>query len=101
MGRRRLLVPEARAAMNGLKKDVARELRRAPEDALPDRRRPPAAGTLAPPPASPAPGAEEDGGALTTEQAGRMGGPIGGNMVRRLIELAKDELAAEDPGRRP
>jgi small acid-soluble spore protein D (minor alpha/beta-type SASP) len=34
-----------------------------------------------------------DNGTLTTESAGRVGGKIGGTMVREMIRLAKEQLA--------
>ncbi|WP_438317886.1 small, acid-soluble spore protein, alpha/beta type [Sporosarcina sp. FA9] len=32
-------------------------------------------------------------GNLTSEQAGKIGGPIGGNMVREMVKLAQEQLA--------
>ena len=32
-------------------------------------------------------------GQLTSEQAGKVGGPIGGNMVKEMIKMAKDQMA--------
>ncbi|WNQ10399.1 alpha/beta-type small acid-soluble spore protein [Paenibacillus aurantius] len=31
-------------------------------------------------------------GRLTTEEAGRVGGPIGGAMVREMVKMAKEQL---------
>jgi len=36
---------------------------------------------------------KEDNGNLTSKQAGTVGGPIGGNMVREMIKLAQEQLA--------
>ncbi len=36
---------------------------------------------------------EADGGNMTTREAGTKGGAVGGEMVKRLIELAQQELA--------
>ncbi|WP_214626849.1 alpha/beta-type small acid-soluble spore protein [Paenibacillus agaridevorans] len=36
-------------------------------------------------------------GNLTTEEAGHIGGRIGGSMVKELIRLAQDQLAKGDP----
>ena len=69
MGRRRkLLVPEARMALQTLKADVLRE------KVIP---RPETADT----------------GAWTASEAGKMGGEVGGQMIQRLVELAKEDLA--------
>jgi hypothetical protein len=64
------LVPEARAAMDRLRGQVV------------DPASVPYANTA-------------DKGNLTTRQAGEMGGEIGGSMVRKLIEIAEQELSAE------
>lgn len=37
-----------------------------------------------------------DNGDLTTRQAGKIGGQIGGSMVKRLIQIAEQELAREN-----
>jgi len=37
-----------------------------------------------------------DNGNLTTRQAGKIGGQIGGSMVKRLIAIAEEELAREN-----
>ncbi len=36
-----------------------------------------------------------DNGNLTTRQAGRIGGKIGGNMVQKLVKIAQQELSEE------
>jgi len=36
-----------------------------------------------------------DNGDLTTRQVGRIGGQMGGSMVRRLIEMAQQQLVDE------
>jgi small acid-soluble spore protein D (minor alpha/beta-type SASP) len=69
---RSLLVPESRAAMDALKKDVLRD------NALQQASQSPEA---------------KDGGELTSRQAGKIGGPIGGSMVKRLVEIAEEQLA--------
>nr|WP_310739790.1 alpha/beta-type small acid-soluble spore protein [Oceanobacillus alkalisoli] len=35
---------------------------------------------------------EGDNGQLTSRQAGKIGGPIGGNMVKEMIEIAKEQM---------
>lgn len=37
----------------------------------------------------------QDNGDMTTRQAGKIGGAIGGSMVQRLIQIAEQELAKE------
>lgn len=66
--RRKLLVPEARTALQALKEDVVREKV--------------IAGSEAP-----------DKGAWTTSEPGKMGGGVEGRMIQRLVELAKEDLA--------
>ena len=36
---------------------------------------------------------KEYNGNLTSEQAGKIGGPIGGNMVKEMVKLAQEQLA--------
>ncbi len=38
-------------------------------------------------------------GQLTTENAGKVGGPIGGAMVREMIRMAQEKLASTPPTR--
>ncbi|WP_067931010.1 alpha/beta-type small acid-soluble spore protein [Alicyclobacillus kakegawensis] len=102
--RNRLLVPEARQAIDQLKQQVSDEIQRS---APPTPPAPPltAAGPGAPA-AAPARGQRArasvdktrsiDGGQLTTREAGELGGEIGGNMVKRLIEIAEQELAQKE-----
>lgn len=33
-----------------------------------------------------------DNGELTSRQAGKVGGPIGGNMVKEMIQMAKEQI---------
>lgn len=88
MGRRRLLVPEARAAMQQLKVEAIDAVhgRTHHEKQQQETRVVPA----------PERQAQTDGGALTTSEAGRIGGPIGGEMVRKMVALAKAELTDHD-----
>ena len=73
MGRRRkLLVPEARMALQTLKAEVVREKKATLRSDVADQ------------------------GALTTSEAGTMGGEVGGQMIQRLVALAKEDLAKED-----
>ena len=36
---------------------------------------------------------KEYNGNLTSEQAGKIGGPIGGNMVKEMVKLAQEQIA--------
>jgi len=77
--RNNILVPEARAELNQLKAKVAGT--QSPEDAKFEA-------------------AEEVGvplkngynGQLTAEQAGKVGGRLGGNMVKELVKMAQQNL---------
>ncbi|PLR83604.1 MULTISPECIES: alpha/beta-type small acid-soluble spore protein [Bacillus] len=77
--RNKILIPEARAGLDQLKARVAGTAN--PEDAKYEV-------------------AAEQGiplrkgynGKLTSEQAGKVGGPLGGNMVREMINMAKQSL---------
>lgn len=35
---------------------------------------------------------EGDNGQLTSKQAGKIGGPIGGNMVKEMVKMAQEQL---------
>jgi hypothetical protein len=37
-----------------------------------------------------------DNGHLTSRQAGKIGGPIGGSMVKEMIEMAKEQLTKRE-----
>lgn len=101
--RRSLLVPEARQALDQLKDQVMVERR---WDAAPG------IGSGAMPSTQPMGGPTVEGvaqslnipynprdnGDMTTRQAGRLGGEIGGSMVKRLIDIAEQQLAQQ---RRP
>ncbi|WDL96323.1 alpha/beta-type small acid-soluble spore protein [Alicyclobacillus sp. ALC3] len=67
--RHRLLIPEARAALDSMKDRVVDQK----QVQLP----------------------RGDGGDMTTRQAGALGGEIGGSMVQKLIEVAEQTLVAE------
>ncbi|XXM74378.1 alpha/beta-type small acid-soluble spore protein [Lysinibacillus sphaericus] len=79
MSKRRLLVPEAREAMDQLKAKVAgvsdpkeAKFEVAREQGIPlDNRY---------------------NGKLTSEQAGKIGGRMGGNMVKELVRMAQENL---------
>ncbi|GIO24109.1 alpha/beta-type small acid-soluble spore protein [Oceanobacillus sp. J11TS1] len=35
---------------------------------------------------------KRDNGQLTSRQAGKVGGPIGGNMIKEMINMAKEQM---------
>ncbi|MBX6351845.1 MAG: alpha/beta-type small acid-soluble spore protein [Thermoflavifilum sp.] len=80
--RRRLLVPEARAAMDALRGSVMADETKQPNADVADVAR--QVGV---------PYNERDNGEMTTRQAGKIGGEIGGSMVRRLIAIAEQQMA--------
>ena len=93
MGRRRLLVPEARKALQSMKLDI---MAHSVEGAVEKRGGPPVDHHSADQPLTQQRDRilEPDDGSTTTREAGAKGGAVGGNMVKRLVELAQKELAA-------
>ncbi|WP_409302223.1 alpha/beta-type small acid-soluble spore protein [Peribacillus sp. SCS-155] len=78
--RRNILVPEARSAMDQLKAHVAGTA--SPEDAKFEAAR--EVGV---------PLQRGYNGRLTSEQAGTVGGRLGGNMVQQLIKMAQQNMS--------
>ncbi|TCP53292.1 small acid-soluble spore protein alpha/beta type [Tumebacillus sp. BK434] len=81
--RRRLLVPEARSALDQLKADVmntmtpeAAKFESAQRQQIPLQK-------------------DGDNGELTAREAGKVGGPIGGQMVKKLIAMAQMQMMNE------
>ncbi|MCG7345405.1 alpha/beta-type small acid-soluble spore protein [Sporosarcina sp. ACRSL] len=90
MGRnRRILVPEARKQLDKLKVDVMRAKGYSVDEERPDSVKFEIAKELG------IPLSEEYNGKLTSEQAGKIGGPIGGNMVKEMVRLAQEQLTKE------
>ncbi|ASS76117.1 hypothetical protein CIG75_14890 [Tumebacillus algifaecis] len=85
--RRRLLVPEARNALDQLKADVMQTM--TPEQAKYEsaQRQGIALQT------------DGDNGELTAREAGKVGGPIGGQMVKKMIALAQMQMLNEQQER--
>jgi hypothetical protein len=79
---RRLLVPEARDALERLKMDVMGV--NAPQDAKFKSAQ-----------QQNVPLQQGDNGGLTAREAGKVGGPIGGQMVKKLIALAQMQMMNE------
>jgi len=77
--RRKLLVPEAREALDRIMADVMNTM--TPEEAKFESAR-----------RQNVPLTTGDNSQLTAEQAGKVGGPIGGQMVKKLIALAQMQM---------
>lgn len=93
MGRRnrRLLVPEAGEAMQTLKANVMRQEGYTVDENRPDDVKYEVAGEL---------GIRMnrgDNGQMKTEDAGHVGGRIGGPMIREMIRMAQEKLAKRQP----
>ncbi|MFF2094424.1 alpha/beta-type small acid-soluble spore protein [Paenibacillus sp. NPDC058174] len=86
---RRLLVPEARQAMQSFKADVMRQEGYAVDPNHPDGVKYEVASELG------IPLKAGDNGDLKTEDAGQIGGKIGGAMVREMIRLAQEKLTRQ------
>ncbi|MGZ4031215.1 MAG: alpha/beta-type small acid-soluble spore protein [Tumebacillaceae bacterium] len=80
--RRRLLVPEARDALDRLKSDVMNTVT-ADQAKFESAKR------------QNVPLQQGYNGNLTAKQAGQVGGPIGGQMVKKMIALAQMQLMNE------
>lgn len=93
--RNRLLVPEARQALDRLKCEVIQEAAPSPDTCCtvnPNDIKYTAARQVG------VPLAKGDNGGITARQAGKVGGQMGGAVVRRLVELAREQLAERNPG---
>lgn len=88
--RRRLLVSEAEQGMQALKADVMKREGYSVNPARPDDVKYEVAKTLG------VPLQPGDNGELQTEDAGRVGGKIGGPMVREMIRLAQEQMMKQN-----
>jgi hypothetical protein len=86
--RRKLLVPEAREALDLIKSQVMNTA--TPEEAKFESAR-----------RQNVPLTHGDNSQLTAEQAGKVGGPIGGQMVKKLIALAQMQMMNEQNRKQP
>ncbi|TVY00296.1 alpha/beta-type small acid-soluble spore protein [Paenibacillus cremeus] len=86
--RRRPMVPGAGHALDQFKAEVMRKEGYAVNPNQPDSVKYEVARTLGVPLQAPG-----NNGQLTTEQAGKVGGQIGGSMVREMIRMAQEKLA--------
>lgn len=85
----RLIVPEASQEMERFKGEVMRRNGYAVNMNEPQNVKYEVARTLG------IPLSKNGNGNLTTEQAGKIGGQIGGNMVKEMIRIAQEKLANE------
>jgi small acid-soluble spore protein D (minor alpha/beta-type SASP) len=96
--RNRILVPEARKELDRLKCELALE-QQGIEDVTcsvnPNDIKYEVAENLG------IPLRQGDNGDLTTRQAGKVGGQLGGSMVRKLVEIAQQKLAEESGSASP
>ncbi|MFC3803035.1 alpha/beta-type small acid-soluble spore protein [Cohnella sp. GCM10012308] len=88
---RRLAVPGAEQGVNAFKAEVMRKEGYAVDPAHPDDVKYEVAKSLG------IPLTPGDNGHLTTEDAGHIGGKIGGSMVREMIRLAQEKLSEKQP----
>lgn len=88
-GGRRPVVPGARPALDALKAEVMRREGWAVNPARPDDVKYEIARSIG------VPLQPGTGGELRTDQAGRIGGRIGGPMVREMIRMAQERLAGK------
>ena len=90
MGRKkRILVPEARKQLDQLKADVMKAKGYTVDVNQPDSVKYEVAKELG------IPLSENHNGKLTSKQAGKIGGPIGGSMVKEMVRLAQEQMTKE------
>lgn len=82
----KILVPGARDALDQLKVDVMKKQGYEVDSATPDNVKFEIAEELG------IPLSKGYNGKLTSEQVGKIGGPIGGNMVKEMVRLAQEQL---------
>ncbi|QTD41920.1 alpha/beta-type small acid-soluble spore protein [Sporosarcina sp. Te-1] len=88
--RSKILVPEARPELDQMKVDVLKQKGYDVDASQPDSAKYEIAKELG------IPLSDNDNGDLTARQAGKIGGPIGGNMVKEMIRLAQQQLAEDN-----
>ena len=82
----RILVPDARQALDRLKADVMQAQGYDVDKSEPNNVKYEVANELG------IPLSEGYNGKLTSEQAGKIGGPIGGNMVKEMVRMAQEQM---------
>ncbi|TBL67903.1 alpha/beta-type small acid-soluble spore protein [Paenibacillus thalictri] len=88
---RRLVVPDAHHGVDQFKAQVMRQQGVEAPEGRPDLIKYAVAQSLG------IPLSPSNNGNLTTEQAGKIGGQIGGAMVREMIKMAQQQLAQRRP----
>lgn len=88
--RKRILVPGAKDALDELKRQVIQDQSHSTDPVQRTRSESPGMKAMAE--AKGIPYSDSDNGELTTRQAGKLGGSVGGPMVKRLILLAEQNL---------
>ncbi|GEN84259.1 hypothetical protein SLU01_25710 [Sporosarcina luteola] len=83
----KILVPQARKQLDQLKADVMKAKGYKVDNERPDAVKYEVAKELG------IPLSDGYNGKLTSEQAGKIGGPIGGNMVKEMVRLAQEQMA--------
>lgn len=83
----KILVPQARKQLDQLKADVMKAKGYKVDNEHPDAVKYEVAKELG------IPLSDGYNGKLTSEQAGKIGGPIGGNMVKEMVRLAQEQMA--------
>jgi len=83
----RILVPSARQALDRLKADVMQAQGYDVDKSEPNNVKFEIAEELG------IPLSKDYNGKLTSEQAGKIGGPIGGNMVKEMVRMAQEQMA--------
>ncbi|GIN58782.1 hypothetical protein J8TS2_31010 [Lederbergia ruris] len=86
MAKNKILVPEAREQLNQLKTNVMKKKGYHVDENHPENIKYEIAREQN------IPLKEGYNGQLTSEQAGKIGGPIGGNMVKEMIKMAQQQL---------
>lgn len=86
MAKNKILVPEAREQLNQLKTNVMKEKGYHVDENHPENIKYEIAREQN------IPLKKGYNGQLTSEQAGKIGGPIGGNMVKEMIKMAQQQL---------
>lgn len=82
----KILVPEARAGLNQLKAKVMESKGYTVNEQKPEDVKYEVANELG------IPLSKGYNGKLTSEQAGKIGGPIGGNMVKEMVRMAQEQM---------
>ncbi|SEM64810.1 Small, acid-soluble spore protein, alpha/beta type [Mesobacillus persicus] len=83
---RRPLVPEAREALNQMKVNVMKQQGYQVDDNNPDQVKYEVSKEVN------VPLQHGYNGSLTSKEAGKVGGPIGGNMVKEMIKMAQEQM---------